>query len=689
MLLKIYQQISHKSYNNFGNAVVLLLLLCGAVIISIATDFDLKTKLRCSVSKEVTSSEDFVQLKCLSKYEALYHWKMPFGVLVLFNFALVLLFSVLYASFAKSRIERWEAPKPKTLELRTTIVFKCYLSHLLLSRVLLLLLFAFVIFYRIDFPTTFSCPWPYPTKTIPCVNNMATKKVTLAKVIASIDVVFALFALVEVIYILRWKRINEEFPVIQDMEFCPVYILGQRECTGSIIKKIRNKQKENVKFFVKLVIQKRRSEEEQGAQATGQQRHETYEVHLDKPENHIDKIEDILKTFKNQNPAAPKRILIVGRPGIGKSSLTKRILLEWGNVNGANDFWYGKLVIRLEVRKFNHEKHKEQSILSLFKYGDGVPAKNKERLYEFIKSNQEKVVIIFDGLDELDVDEEKFSEEKDRPLEDDEIMSVYSLYFRLIKGDFFPNVTIVTTTRRTGEALYLDVFDKFDRKLEILGFTKAEIEKFVKRQISQEKYEEVWKIIKESAELLNICYIPASCDIVCRTLKKIENPVDSSLTLTEIYRLHVATMLRERHRSFKSKQIEKGYLFKPELPGEMQNDLNLLAKKAKSALDHKWSLVFELDEDSSDLKDCGLLEMVEDEDRSLYSFPHLTIQEYLAAVHIFREVKNLSECLGRMVDEARWHLVIQFLAGLIGRELKREDLSSERKDALVGIVYHT
>ena len=222
-----------------------------------------------------------------------------------------------------------------------------------------------------------------------------------------------------------------------------------------------------------------------------------------------------------------------------------------------------------------------------------------------------------------------------------------------------------------------------------MGFTKAEIEEFVKQRINQKKREEVWKVIKESAELLNICYIPASCNIVCRTLKKIESPVDSSLTLTEIYRLHVATMLRERHRSFKDKQIGKGYLFEPELPGEMQNDLNLLAKKAKSALDRNWSLVFELNDVSPDLKDCGLLEMVEDDDRSLYSFPHLTIQQYLAAVHMLREVKNLSECLGRMVDEPKWHLVIQFFAGVIGRELKREDVSSEKKDALVGIVYDT
>ena len=686
MLQKIYQQISHKSYNNFGNAVVLLFFLCGVVIISIANGFDLTTKLQCSVPEEVISGQDFVQLKCFSKYEALYHWKISFGVLVLFNFALVLLFSVFYASWAKSRIEKWEERtdndglKSKTVEIQTptTIVFKSYLSHLLLSRVFLLLLFAGAIFYRIDFPTTFSCPWHRPPRTIPCVNIMAAKKVTLAKAIASIDVVFAIFALVEVMYIFRWKRINQEFSVIQDMEFCSVYILQQRESIGTIFNNMRNCPKENVKFF-KLVIQGRGSEDEQ-------ERHETYDVHLDKRENQIDKIEDIFKPAENQNTGPPKRILIVGRPGVGKTSLTKRILQEWGNIT--DHFWYGKLVVRLEFRRFNDEKRKEQNLSSLFKHGDRVLGQNEKDLYDFINLNQDKVVVIFDGLDELDVDQEKFREEKYRPLEDGKKMSVYSFYFRLIRGDFLPNVTIVTTTRRTGKALYQDFFDEFDRKLEILGFTKTEIEKFVKQRISRKKREEVWKLIKESAQLLSICYIPASCDIVCRTLKKIGSQVDNSLTVTEIYRLHVAIMLDERHRSFKDKQFKLGYLFEPELPGELQKDLIRLARKAKTALDDNWSLVFKLDEDSSSLEHCGLLEMVDDEQR-LYSFLHLTLQEYLAAVHIFHVVENLSEFLDSKVEEAKWHLVIEFLAGLIGRELKREGLPSAKKDALVKTVNDT
>ena len=670
MLENIYQPIPHKSYNNFGKAVVLLFFLCGVGINRIVKDYDSKTNFRCDIPENVTSSSDFVQLKCLSKYEALYHWKVSFSVLVFFNFALVLLFSVFYSWWTKSIIEKWDKRTDTEKPTATTIVFKCYLLHLLLSGVFLL--FAVVIFYRIDSPTTFSCPWHYPTKTIPCMNNIAAEKVKLAKVIAFIDVVFALFALVEVIYIFRWKRSNEEFPVIQDMEFCSVHILQRRECIGNIIKKIRNSQKEDAQFFFKLLIQESGSEKEQN--------------HQDRVENNIDKIKDIFKPTENHNTGPPKRILIVGRPGVGKTSLTKQILREWGNIT--DHFWYGKLVIRLEFRKLNHEKHKEQNLSSLFKYGDGVPAQQSQDMYDFIHLNQEKVIVVFDGLDELDVDRKKFLEEMKHPPKHGDKMSVYSLYISLIRGkdDFLPNVTIVTTTRRTGEALYQDVFNEFDRKLEILGFTKAEIEKFVKQGINRE---EMWKLIKESVELLSISYIPASCDIVCRTLKKNESQVDNSLTLTEIYGLHVAIMLCERHRSFKDKRIEKGCLFKQELPEKLQNDLIRLAKKAKTALDDKWSLVFELDEDSSSLKDCGLLEMVDDEYRSLYSFPHLTIQEYLAAVHIFYIVENLSEYLGSKVQDARWYLVIQFIAGLIGRELKRKDFSKEKKDAFIETVNDT
>ena len=688
MLEKLFQYIPRKSYNNFGNVVVLLFFICGVFIIPIANDFDAKTNIRCSpIPKEISSSQDFVHITCFSKYEEEYHWKIPFGVLVAFNFAIVLTFSILYASWAKSRVDRWDIVSNKedrdegmAEAKKGILLFHIYILHLLFTRFFLLLLFAFAIFYSINFPSNFLCPWRSPINKIPCVNNMATKKITLAKAVALIDVIFASLALAEVICIFRWKRSDDEFCLVEDMEFCSAYILQRRKNIGSIIRKIRNSPTANTNFFIKLIIQVNRNKD----------RHEMYDVHLDKLQEQIENIEDIFKPTNNQDNAPP-RILIVGRPGIGKTELTKRIQQEWKKKKVT--FWKGKLVIRLAFRKFNHENNKRHNLLTLFAHGDGVTPTARgqifQALYEFINLKQEKVIVVFDGLDELDVDLENCWQEEEITQNDPKLtMSIFSLYVKLIRGIFLPNVTIVTTTRRTVDELYQH-FNNFDRKLEILGFTESEIKEFVVKfsDNNDELNTKVWDIIKQSAELLSICYIPVSCKIVCSTLK--ESFVSQaqgtvSQTVTEIYRRYVTIALHEHHELFKIKQKKKGYMFEAKLPSELETDVIQLADIAKSELDQR-KLEFELREDRVHLENCGLLVKIDDEFRNRYSFLHLTIQEYLAALHIlFRSRNNInciSEFLKTKVNEPRWHLVIQFLAGLIGHELKKcrnNDLITEK-----------
>jgi GTPase SAR1 family protein len=704
MLPKLFEAIPRKSYNNLGHVVLLLFFLCGVTIISITNDYDANTNLTCNPSKEITSSHDFVELTCFSKYKATYHWRISFGMLVVFNFALILTFSVLYASWAQPRVEKWNVIVQQcndgTADNNKDISLFCiYTSHLLLTRFVLLLLFAAVIFYPINFPTNFSCPWRHPPNNIPCVNIMAAKKMNLAKAVAIIDVVFALFALVEVTYLLYifwWKRRNEEFCVFDDMEFCSVYILQRRGNIGSIINKIRDSPREDTNFFIKLMIQENRRDED------GQQMHEIYDIPLCKRKHRINNIEDIFKPIKNQSTETPRRILIVGRPGIGKTALTKRILQKWKCKTV--DFWKGKLVIRFAFRTFNHEENQKLSLSILLSYGDGVtPAASGERLqdlYQFINLNQKKVILVFDGLDELDVDLERCWQEEEDTLNETELnMSIFSLYVKLIRRNFFPEATIVTTTRRTAEKIYRHL--NFDKKLEILGFTKAEIKDYVMkcpqyRKISQE----IWGIIKQSAELLSICYIPVSCEIVCSTLKEsipFQKQGSVAHTITEIYRRYITTMLYKHHKLFKEKRKGKDYILpETELPDQLKNDLSRLAKIAKLALDDKWNLVFKLDKDSSNLEDCGLLVKKEDTNYNLYSFPHLTIQEYLAAVHILHDVDtDMADFLSSNIKVARWHLVIQFLAGLIGneirllrgKELEMDELSRRKKALLVKIVY--
>jgi AAA+ ATPase superfamily predicted ATPase len=704
MIEKFLQAIPRKSYNNFANVVLLLFFFSGLVLVPIAEDLDRRTDFRCSPSKEVTSRLDFVQLVCHSKYVEAYHLRISFGSLVLLNFVIILAFSIFYASWARVRVEKWDISTKKTEGKRRwengnagISLFYIYIVHLLLSRFLLLLLFAAVVFYPINVPTHFSCSWRHPPSDIPCVDVLAAKKMRLASVVATIDLVFAFFALAEVFYILHWKRRNQEFSAITDPEFISVYILARRENIGTIINQVRKSARVDTKFFITPIIRENRNGETAGKTPQNGQHNP------DGPRDQIRQVEDIFEPIINlhsNTPVTPRRILIIGRPGIGKTALTKCFLQEWKKKTV--DFWKGKLVIRVALRVFNHEKDKKLNLPTLFSYGDGVtPGAGKERLqdlYQFMVLHEKDVVVIFDGLDELDVDLDRCwqDEEEARSLGADDEMSVFSLYVKLVRRDFLPNVTIVTTARQTAEQLYQDLY--FDKKLEILGYTEAEIVSFVKAfcRNKQRLSKEIWSVIKQSPELLDICYCPVSCYMVCLTLEQsivFDKQETFALTMTEIYRRYIIIVLHEHQKLPRGKRKRKvGDIIEGKLPSELQNELIQLAKLAKMALGDKWCLQFQLSDEFSSLANCGLLEKV-DKKRHLYSFPHPTIQEYLAAVYLFDDLENISKCLGSKMKLARWHVVLQFLACLMGNEIRQlrnqtlAALSSKKEDELIQIIY--
>jgi hypothetical protein len=72
---------------------------------------------------------------------------------------------------------------------------------------------------------------------------------------------------------------------------------------------------------------------------------------------------------------------------------------------------------------------------------------------------------------------------------------------------------------------------------------------------------------------------------------------------------------------------------------------------------------------------------LEDKRQNFFCFLHLTIQEFLAALHVVDDMENIGSFLSEHFGNPSWHLVIQFVAGLIGdkiRELKEERNVSKR-----------
>ena len=115
----------------------------------------------------------------------------------------------------------------------------------------------------------------------------------------------------------------------------------------------------------------------------------------------------------------------------------------------------------------------------MLSFREGLPAAGDfDGVYEYILSNPEKVILIFDGLDELQVDcDNCWREAEDTPNDYNLCMSIFSVFKKLVYGKFLPRATILITSRPTAEHIY----DKlpFEIHFEILGFTKPEIQNYV------------------------------------------------------------------------------------------------------------------------------------------------------------------------------------------------------------------
>jgi hypothetical protein len=152
-------------------------------------------------------------------------------------------------------------------------------------------------------------------------------------------------------------------------------------------------------------------------------------------------------------------------------------------------------------------------------------------------------------------------------------------------------------------------------------------------------------------------------------------------TITELYRRAIKILLFRHNSKYKDQPLSKDYIT-AKLPEPLQSDLDKLKGIARDGMT-KNQLIFKYDSSHAvvaELSDCGLFNKLEDKRQNIFSFLHLTIQEFLAALHVFDDMKNVELFLTQHIDNPRWHLVIQFVAGLIGEKMK--EMEEERKKSI-------
>ena len=389
-----------------------------------------------------------------------------------------------------------------------------------------------------------------------------------------------------------------------------------------------------------------------------------------------------------------KNVLVVGRPGIGKTLLSTMIARMWasgGAFNGNQDDKTNVVVVFLmKFRRF--ASNLVLSLHEMLANAETVEHLDKA-VWEFVIKSPSQVLFIFDGFDE-------YSAKEDIATKDytcyknglEEKMPVPALFNKLARGHLLRGLNIITTTRPTAVPCVADV--NFDRTVEILGFTSEKIEDYVEKfthGIHNAK-EKIWRHIKSNMNLFSLCYIPVNCFLICSCLLEIISLPDTAHTLptrmTDIYTMVVKIVFFKHNRqsSAQGNPSLKDYMYLPfnKLPDDHKEIFKRLGEIAFEGV-KQGRLLFESSKVSG-LEDCGLLHRLPDaksrfneQPKAQYCFTHLTLQEFFAAKHLAESLnkRKLNNFVSKHINDGAWQMVLQFVAGLLGSDPETKSSNSD------------
>ncbi|XP_034721760.1 protein NLRC3-like [Etheostoma cragini] len=354
----------------------------------------------------------------------------------------------------------------------------------------------------------------------------------------------------------------------------------------------------------------------------------------DRPETTI-RQEDIFKTPPGRDEPI-RTVMTKGVAGIGKTVLTQKFTLDWAEGKANQDIQF---TFPFTFRELNVLKERKFSLVELVDY---FFSETKEAgIYRF-----EEVVFIFDGLDECRLPLDFL---KTEILTDvTESTSVDVLLTNLIRGKLLPSARLWITTRPAAANQIPP--GCVDLVTEVRGFTDAQKEEYFRKRFrDEEQAGRIISHIKRSRSLHIMCHIPVFCWITATVLEdvlKTREGGELPKTLTEMY-IHFLVV----QSKVKNIKYDGGAETDPHWSPESKKMIESLGKLAFEQLQEGNLIFYE-----SDLTECGIditaasvcsgvFTQIFKEERGLYQdkvfcFVHLSVQEFLAALHVHLTFTN-------------------------------------------------
>ena len=354
---------------------------------------------------------------------------------------------------------------------------------------------------------------------------------------------------------------------------------------------------------------------------------------------------------------APKRILIEGAPGIGKTVLTKEISYQWATNEILTEI---KIVFLLYLRDPRLQSITTTKQLVEYMSMGCLHGMKILTLVEYLVNTQgQQLCIVMDGFDEYP-----------------NTLQENSFIVDIINRAVLPEAIVVITSRPTAT---VSLHDQVDRRIDILGLPKEEREKYISQAFSNapDKKIELERHLKQRPVINGLCFVPLHLAILLYLFK--QGCLPETLTeMNESFILHTMYRHLKKDRVLPTGSVDK----LTNVPKPVLDIVFKLSKLAFNGLQEN-KLIFtfdevkkvcpDVDETVGAINGFGLLQAVQHYPNkgagtttSLH-FLHYTMQEFLSALYVSNlPSEQQSSLMKKTFWDAHYNFMWVMFVGIVG-----------------------
>ncbi|XP_073707113.1 uncharacterized protein [Garra rufa] len=337
-----------------------------------------------------------------------------------------------------------------------------------------------------------------------------------------------------------------------------------------------------------------------------------------------------------------KSILIIGKPGVGKTTVVQEMLRLWAEKDDRQiDYMF----------YFDEGVLAHNSVASLesllFDVYSKPMEKDRKDVFQDIEENSENVVIVFDGV--MDLEEN-------------------SILWKIMNHDLLPDAKIVVTCRSEVEDDPL--FSEWPTQtIYVQGFSEESIQTYYKKMLGHDPV--LLDVVLKNQELFSLSHVPLYAFMIVDLImfKKNYPECNHPHTVTEMY-IHIFRLAVKKHGNKQNKQLDL-YLI------QKKDQIYPLMEKAFNATKKKCLNLTDIISDEKDISH-AFLKMITTTDSptsamTYCAFLHNTMQEFFSALWLLGHPDEIEKVLELCQTEEHKHMrhVLPFLCGLLSEHNTR------------------